>query len=145
MNSAFRILISISPLLFTMHAGEERTGRCTPYGATSAEPFGPATPCAVVQEGSCWLSRTQWPPHRQGIDYAWRVPSLGMVQAHLAAMVEGQVNETLVQDLSREGGANYLRDLDRQPAATITRTSSQLSPSTKIIQTWSNSAEATLI
>lgn len=42
------------------------------------------------------------------------VPSLGMVQPHLAAMVEGQANEALVQDLSREGGTSYLRDLNRR-------------------------------
>ncbi|KAK7215375.1 hypothetical protein V2G26_003378 [Clonostachys chloroleuca] len=39
------------------------------------------------------------------------VPSLGMEQSHLLAMVEGQANETLVQDLSRGNGNNYLRQL----------------------------------
>jgi hypothetical protein len=39
------------------------------------------------------------------------VPSLGMEQSHLLAMVEGQANETLVQDLSRGTGNNYLRQL----------------------------------
>ncbi|KAK0656988.1 hypothetical protein B0T16DRAFT_385604 [Cercophora newfieldiana] len=42
------------------------------------------------------------------------VPSLGMEQSHLMAMVEGQSNEDLVYDLSREGGANYLRRLNEQ-------------------------------
>ena len=42
------------------------------------------------------------------------VPSLGMEQSHLMAMVEGQPNETLVYDLSREGGTNYLRHLNTQ-------------------------------
>jgi len=40
------------------------------------------------------------------------VPSLGMEQSHLMAMVEGQPNEALVYDLSREGGTNYLRHLN---------------------------------
>jgi len=38
------------------------------------------------------------------------VPSLGMEQSHLMAMVEGQPNESLVQDLSRD--ANYVRQLN---------------------------------
>lgn len=38
------------------------------------------------------------------------VPSLGMEQSYLMAMVEGQANETLVQDLSRN--SNYVRQLD---------------------------------
>ncbi|KAL7627351.1 hypothetical protein AAE478_001543 [Parahypoxylon ruwenzoriense] len=38
------------------------------------------------------------------------VPSLGMEQAHLRAMVEKQANEVLVQDLCR--GSRYLRRLD---------------------------------
>ncbi|EAQ88998.1 hypothetical protein CHGG_05617 [Chaetomium globosum CBS 148.51] len=42
------------------------------------------------------------------------VPSLGMEQSHLMAMVEGQPNEFLVQDLSREGGSNYVRQLHAQ-------------------------------
>lgn len=42
------------------------------------------------------------------------VPSLGMQQSHLMAMVEGQPNELLVQDLSREGGGNYVRQLHTQ-------------------------------
>lgn len=42
------------------------------------------------------------------------VPSLGMQISHLMAMVEGQANEILVQDLSRENGANYLRQLNTQ-------------------------------
>ncbi|CAG9990569.1 unnamed protein product [Clonostachys byssicola] len=41
------------------------------------------------------------------------VPSLGMHQSHLQAMVEGQANETLVQDLSRENGSSYLRQLNK--------------------------------
>lgn len=39
------------------------------------------------------------------------VPNLGMEQSHLLAMVEGQPNEILVEDLSR--GSNYLVRLDR--------------------------------
>ena len=39
------------------------------------------------------------------------VPSLGMEQSHLLAMVTGQPNELLVQDLSRDCGANYVRKL----------------------------------
>jgi len=38
------------------------------------------------------------------------VPTLGMEQSNLQAMTEGQVNETIVQDLSRE--SNYLRNLN---------------------------------
>lgn len=38
------------------------------------------------------------------------VPSLGMEQSYLMTMVEGQANETLVQDLSRN--SNYVRRLD---------------------------------
>ncbi|RYP29592.1 hypothetical protein DL767_006644 [Monosporascus sp. MG133] len=38
------------------------------------------------------------------------VPSLGMEQSHLIAMVEGQANQSLVEDLSRYGG-NYVRQL----------------------------------
>ncbi|KAK1238167.1 hypothetical protein MKX08_002746 [Trichoderma sp. CBMAI-0020] len=38
------------------------------------------------------------------------VPSLGMEQSYLMAMVEGQANQTLVQDLSRN--SNYVRRLD---------------------------------
>lgn len=41
------------------------------------------------------------------------VPSLGMQQSHLMAMVEGQANEMLVQDLSRENGGNYVRQLNK--------------------------------
>ncbi|PNP46477.1 hypothetical protein THARTR1_10799 [Trichoderma harzianum] len=41
------------------------------------------------------------------------VPSLGMQQSHLMAMVEGQANEMLVQDLSRENGTHYLRQLNK--------------------------------
>lgn len=40
------------------------------------------------------------------------VPSLGMEQSHLMAMVEGRPNEQLVQDLARDGGANYVRQLN---------------------------------
>ncbi|KAH6640664.1 hypothetical protein F5144DRAFT_105787 [Chaetomium tenue] len=40
------------------------------------------------------------------------VPSLGMDQSSLMAIVEGRANEMLVQDLSREGGANYTRQLN---------------------------------
>ncbi|KAM0511390.1 hypothetical protein ACHAPE_009905 [Trichoderma viride] len=40
------------------------------------------------------------------------VPSLGMHQSHLMAMVEGQANEMLVQDLSRQNGSSYLRQLN---------------------------------
>lgn len=40
------------------------------------------------------------------------VPSLGMEQSHLMAMVEGQPNEALVQDLSRYGGGDYVRELN---------------------------------
>jgi len=39
------------------------------------------------------------------------VPSLGMEQSHLVAMVEGHANEFLVHDLSRGGGGNYVRQL----------------------------------
>lgn len=39
------------------------------------------------------------------------VPSFGMEQSHLVAMVEGQPNEFLVEDLSREGGSSYVRQL----------------------------------
>jgi len=40
------------------------------------------------------------------------VPSLGMDQSHLLSMVEGRPNEQLVQDLARDGGANYVRQLN---------------------------------
>lgn len=40
------------------------------------------------------------------------VPSLGMQQSHLMAVVEGQANEMLVQDLSRDNGSNYVRQLN---------------------------------
>ncbi|KAH8900918.1 hypothetical protein GQ53DRAFT_608318, partial [Thozetella sp. PMI_491] len=39
------------------------------------------------------------------------VPSLGMEQSFLLSMVEGQANETLVEDLSRD--SSYLRNLDK--------------------------------
>jgi hypothetical protein len=39
------------------------------------------------------------------------VPNIGMEQSHLFAMVEGQPNETLVEDLAR--GSNYLSRLDK--------------------------------
>ncbi|KAI9159121.1 Protein SERAC1 [Paramyrothecium foliicola] len=39
------------------------------------------------------------------------VPSLGMEQSHLMAIVDGQVNETLVEDLSRD--SQYLQRLDK--------------------------------
>jgi hypothetical protein len=42
------------------------------------------------------------------------VPSLGMEQSHLLAMVEGQPTETLVQDLSRDGDSNYLIRLNER-------------------------------
>jgi alpha-beta hydrolase superfamily lysophospholipase len=42
------------------------------------------------------------------------VPSLGMEQSHLLAMVEGQPTETLVQDLSRDGDSNYLVRLNER-------------------------------
>jgi alpha-beta hydrolase superfamily lysophospholipase len=41
------------------------------------------------------------------------VPSLGMHQSHLMAMVQGQSNDTLIQDLSRENGSAYLRQLNK--------------------------------
>lgn len=40
------------------------------------------------------------------------VPSLGMHQSHLMMMTEGRPNEILVQDLSRDNGSAYLRDLN---------------------------------
>ncbi|CAH0051508.1 unnamed protein product [Clonostachys solani] len=40
------------------------------------------------------------------------VPSLGMYQSHLIAMTQGRSNEMLVQDLSRENGNAYLRQLN---------------------------------
>lgn len=40
------------------------------------------------------------------------VPSLGMEQSHLMAMVEGQANEQLIQDLSRYSG--FLREQDKR-------------------------------
>jgi len=40
------------------------------------------------------------------------VPSLGMEHSHLMAMVEGQANESLIQDLSRDSGGNYVRQLN---------------------------------
>lgn len=40
------------------------------------------------------------------------VPSLGMEQTHLISVVEGRPNEQLVQDLARDGGANYVRRLN---------------------------------
>jgi len=40
------------------------------------------------------------------------VPNLGMEQSHLLTMVEGLPNEQLVQDLARDGGANYVRQLN---------------------------------
>jgi len=40
------------------------------------------------------------------------VPNLGMEQSHLLAVVEGQPNESLVDDLSREGGGYYVRQLN---------------------------------
>ncbi|KAG7116091.1 hypothetical protein HYQ44_007244 [Verticillium longisporum] len=42
------------------------------------------------------------------------VPSLGMQQAHLMAMVGGQANEVLVQDLSRENGTAFMRQRNKQ-------------------------------
>ncbi|KAL1874856.1 hypothetical protein Daus18300_003397 [Diaporthe australafricana] len=42
------------------------------------------------------------------------VPSMGMRQSHLIAMVEGQANELLVEDLSRENGSKYLRNLNKR-------------------------------
>lgn len=42
------------------------------------------------------------------------VPSLGMDQSHLMAMVEGRPNELLVQDLSRDGGGSYVRQLNQR-------------------------------
>lgn len=42
------------------------------------------------------------------------VPSLGMEQSHLLAMVEGQPTEPLVQDLSRDGDNNYLVRLNER-------------------------------
>lgn len=39
------------------------------------------------------------------------VPSLGMEQSHLLSMVEGRPNKQLIQDLARDGGANYVRQL----------------------------------
>jgi hypothetical protein len=42
------------------------------------------------------------------------VPSLGMQQSHLMAMVEGQANEMLVQDLSRDNGSSYVRRLNEK-------------------------------
>ncbi|CAH0047656.1 unnamed protein product [Clonostachys solani] len=41
------------------------------------------------------------------------VPSLGMLQSHLMALAEGQPNENLIQDLSRENGSTYLRQLNK--------------------------------
>jgi hypothetical protein len=40
------------------------------------------------------------------------VPSLGMEQSHLMAMVEGQANQHLVQDLAQGGGSNFIRQLN---------------------------------
>lgn len=40
------------------------------------------------------------------------VPSLGMEQSRLLSLTEGQPNECLVDDLSREGGGYYLRQLN---------------------------------
>jgi hypothetical protein len=42
------------------------------------------------------------------------VPSLKMKQDHLRAMVEGQMNETLIRDLSGENGASYLRQQNKR-------------------------------
>ncbi|KAH6617141.1 hypothetical protein F5144DRAFT_541013 [Chaetomium tenue] len=42
------------------------------------------------------------------------VPSLGMEQSHLLAMVEGRPTEPLVQDLSRDGDSNYLVRLNER-------------------------------
>jgi len=39
------------------------------------------------------------------------VPTLGMDQAHLMAMVEGQPNEMFIQALSRDSGNDYVRQL----------------------------------
>jgi hypothetical protein len=41
------------------------------------------------------------------------VPSLGMEQSHLLAMVDGQSNQSLVEDLSRYSGS-YVRQLHKQ-------------------------------
>ncbi|KAL7895514.1 hypothetical protein HDV64DRAFT_95259 [Trichoderma sp. TUCIM 5745] len=41
------------------------------------------------------------------------VPNLGMQQSSLMAMVEGQANEMLIQDLSRDNGSDYLRQLNK--------------------------------
>lgn len=41
------------------------------------------------------------------------VPSLGMHQSHLMTMTKGQANESLSQDLSRENGSAYLRQLNK--------------------------------
>jgi hypothetical protein len=40
------------------------------------------------------------------------VPNLGMDNSHWGALVEGQPNEILVQNLSRDNGTSYLRQLD---------------------------------
>ncbi|KAK3290170.1 uncharacterized protein B0H64DRAFT_368987 [Chaetomium fimeti] len=42
------------------------------------------------------------------------VPSLGMEQRHLMTMAEGEANEFLLQDLSRENGGNYVRQLNKR-------------------------------
>ncbi|KAI9164142.1 Protein SERAC1 [Paramyrothecium foliicola] len=45
--------------------------------------------------------------------FMFGVPSLGMEQSHIMAMVEGQANDMLVQDLSRNNGSNFLRQLNK--------------------------------
>jgi hypothetical protein len=42
------------------------------------------------------------------------VPNLGMEQSHLMAMVEGQANVSILQDLSRKYDNNYLWHLNEQ-------------------------------
>lgn len=40
------------------------------------------------------------------------VPSFGMEQSHLMAMVEGQANQHLVEILARDAGSSYIRNLN---------------------------------
>jgi hypothetical protein len=42
------------------------------------------------------------------------VPNLGMEQSHLMAMIEGQANMGLLQDLSRKYDNDYLWQLNEQ-------------------------------
>lgn len=65
---------------------------------------------AIVQMADSEQSTAEILTKVQGV-IMFGVPSLGMKQSTLMAMVRGQPNELLVHDLSRENGASYIRQL----------------------------------